>query len=156
MKTPTHGCSCIFFFQAEDGIRDWSVTFRRVLFRSDFGHFSSGLEVAQGLARNLHPGVGAIFALLLLDASIVGASAVTLATSYAFGDVFGVRQSLNRRIGEAKTFYGSYTAMVLLAASVVLIPNAPLGLITTAVQVLAGILLPSATVFALLLCNDPA
>ena len=118
----------------------------------DFGHFSSGLEVAQGLARNLHPGVGAIFALLLLDASIVGASAVTLATSYAFGDVFGVRQSLNRRIGEAKTFYGSYTAMVLLAASVVLIPSAPLGLITTAVQVLAGILLPSATVFALLLC----
>src|SRR5256886_1143105 len=41
------------------------------------------------------------------------------------------------------------------AASVVLIPSAPLGLITTAVQVLAGILLPSATVFALLLCNDP-
>ena len=80
---------------------------------------------------------------------------MTLATSYAFGDVFGVRQSLNRRIGEAKTFYGSYTAMVLLAASVVLIPSAPLGLITTAVQVLAGILLPSATVFALLLCNDP-
>src|SRR5437660_6219859 len=120
----------------------------------DFGHFSSALEVAQGLARNLHPGVGAFFALLLLDASIVGASAVTLATSYAFGDVFGVRQSLNRRIGEAKTFYGSYTAMVLLAASVVLIPNAPLGIITTAVQVLAGILLPSATVFALLLCND--
>jgi hypothetical protein len=32
----------------------------------------------------------------------------------------------------------------------------PLGLITTAVQVLAGILLPSATVFALLLCNDAA
>ncbi|TME07221.1 MAG: divalent metal cation transporter [Chloroflexi bacterium] len=121
----------------------------------DFGHFSSGLEVAQGLARNLHPGVGAIFALLLLDASIVGASAETLTTSSAFGDVFGVRQSLNRRIGEAKTFYGSYTAMVLLAASVVLIPSAPLGLITTAVQVLAGILLPSATVFALLLCNDP-
>jgi NRAMP (natural resistance-associated macrophage protein)-like metal ion transporter len=121
---------------------------------SDFGRFSSGLEVAQGLARHVGPAVGAIFALLLLDASIVGASAVTLATSYAFGDIFGVRQSLNRRIGEAKVFYGSYTAMVVLAASVVLIPNAPLGLITTAVQVLAGILLPSATVFALLLCND--
>jgi hypothetical protein len=113
-----------------------------------------GLAVAKGLGAHLGPAVGAIFALLLLDASIVGASAVTLATSYAFGDIFGVRQSLNRRIREAKAFYGSYTAMVVLAASVVLIPNAPLGLITTAVQVLAGILLPSATVFALLLCND--
>jgi len=37
----------------------------------------------------------------------------------------------------------------------VLIPGAPLGLITTAVQALAGLLLPSASVFLLLLCNDP-
>jgi len=36
------------------------------------------------------------------------------------------------------------------------IPHAPLGLITTAVQALAGVLLPSATVFLLLLCNDTA
>jgi len=121
---------------------------------AEFRHFTDALGVAQGLARHLSPAVGAIFALLLLDASIVGASAVTLATSYAFGDIFGVRQSLNRRITEARTFYGSFTAMVVLAAGLVLIPNAPLGIITTAVQVLAGILLPSATVFALLLCND--
>ena len=32
----------------------------------------------------------------------------------------------------------------------------PLGLITNAVQGLAGVLLPSATVFLLLLCNDRA
>ncbi len=35
-----------------------------------------------------------------------------------------------------------------------LIPGAPLGVMTTAVQALAGVLLPSATVFLLLLCND--
>ena len=35
-----------------------------------------------------------------------------------------------------------------------LIPGAPLGVITLAVQALAGVLLPSATVFLLLLCND--
>ena len=46
--------------------------------------------------------------------------------------------------------------MVAVAAGIVLIPNAPLGLITTAVQALAGILLPSATVFLVLLCNDRA
>jgi hypothetical protein len=98
--------------------------------------------------------VGAVFALLLLDASIVGASAVTLATSYAFGDIFGLRHSLHRGVREAKVFYSSYTGMVVLAAAITLIPNAPLGLITTAVQALAGILLPSATVFLVLLCND--
>ena len=121
-----------------------------------FGKFDSALTIAQGMAAHVHPAVGSIFALLLFDASIVGASAVTLATSYAFGDIFGLRHSLHRGVREAKLFYGSYTAMVALAAAITLIPHAPLGLITTAVQALAGILLPSATVFLVLLCNDRA
>jgi NRAMP (natural resistance-associated macrophage protein)-like metal ion transporter len=100
--------------------------------------------------------LGGIFAIALMDASIVGAAAVTLATSYAFGDVFGIKHSLHRGFADAKQFYFSYSAMVVLAAAIVLIPGAPLGLITTAVQALAGLLLPSASVFLLLLCNDPA
>jgi len=123
---------------------------------SGFGHYQDGLHVAQGLQRYISPAAGAIFAVLLFDASIVGASAVTLATSYAFGDMFGLRHSLHRGIREAKLFYASYTGMVAVAAAIVLIPHAPLGLITTAVQALAGIMLPSATVFAVLLCNDRA
>jgi hypothetical protein len=97
-----------------------------------------------------------MFAIILLNASIIGAAAVTLSTSYAFGDVFGAHHSLHRRVGEAKVFYASYTAMVLVAAGIVLIPGAPLGIITTGVQALAGVLLPSATVFLILLCNDKA
>ncbi|CAM3447967.1 NRAMP family divalent metal transporter [Mycobacterium colombiense] len=100
------------------------------------------------------PILGSIFAIVLMDASIIGAAAVTLATSYAFGDVFGLKHSLHRGFSDAKQFYLSYTAMVVLAAAIVLIPGAPLGLITTAVQALAGLLLPSASVFLLLLCND--
>lgn len=122
----------------------------------DFGHFSNALNIARGLDTHLSRLAGTIFALLLFDASIVGASAVTLATSYAFGDIFGLRHSLHRGIREAKLFYASYAAMVAVAAGIVLIPKAPLGLITTAVQALAGILLPSATVFLVLLCNDRA
>ena len=53
-----------------------------------------------------------------------------------------------------RTFHGTYAAFIAIAAIVVLLPGAPLGLITTGVQALAGILLPSATVFLLLLCND--
>jgi Mn2+/Fe2+ NRAMP family transporter len=98
--------------------------------------------------------LGWIFAIVLMDASIIGAAAVTLATSYAFGDVFGLKHSLHRGFADAKQFYLSYTAMVVVAAAIVLIPGAPLGLITTAVQALAGLLLPSASVFLLLLCND--
>ncbi|MHB1924067.1 MAG: NRAMP family divalent metal transporter [Acidimicrobiales bacterium] len=118
------------------------------------GQFSDALGVARGLAHMGHA-LGTLFAIALLDAAIVGAVAVTLATSYAFGDVFNMRHSLHRSFRDAKKFYGSYTAMVVLAGAVVLIPGAPLGLITTSVQALAGLLLPSASVFLLLLCNDP-
>ncbi|MGB8404479.1 MAG: NRAMP family divalent metal transporter [Mycobacterium sp.] len=117
------------------------------------GNFQDAGNVADLLGRNNHA-LGSIFAIVLMDASIVGAAAVTLATSYAFGDVFGMKHSLHRGFKDAKQFYVSYCGMIVLAAAIVLIPNAPLGLITTAVQALAGLLLPSASVFLLLLCND--
>jgi Mn2+/Fe2+ NRAMP family transporter len=121
---------------------------------TSFGKFTDAAGVAHLLAGRGH-GLGALFAIVLFDASILGAAAVTLSTSYAFGDVFGIRHSLHRGFAEAKPFYLSYTTMVMAAAGVVLIPGAPLGLITTSVQALAGLLLPSASVFLLLLCNDP-
>jgi NRAMP (natural resistance-associated macrophage protein)-like metal ion transporter len=121
---------------------------------SDFGHFSDAGAVATELRHHIG-GVGAtFFAIVLLNASMIGAAAVTLATSYALGDVFGAKHSLNRGPMDAKAFYASFTLMVAAAAGIVLIPGAPLGLITTSVQALAGVLLPSATVFLLLLCND--
>jgi NRAMP (natural resistance-associated macrophage protein)-like metal ion transporter len=119
-----------------------------------FGQFSDAGTVATELGRELGSVAGTFFAIVLLNASLIGAAAVTLSTSYAFGDVFGAKHSLNRGPLEAKGFYASFTAMVLAAAGIVLIPGAPLGLITTSVQALAGVLLPSATVFLLLLCND--
>ncbi len=119
-----------------------------------FGHFQDAGTVASALQSTLGAPAGAFYAVILLNASLIGAAAVTLATSYAFGDVFGAKHSLNRGPLDAKLFYATFTAMVLAAAGIVLIPGAPLGLITTSVQALAGVLLPSATVFLLLLCND--
>jgi NRAMP (natural resistance-associated macrophage protein)-like metal ion transporter len=118
------------------------------------GHFTNALGVANTLGQYHSRVLGAFFAIVLLDASIIGAAAVTLSTSYAFGDVFGIKHSLHRSFKDARPFYASYTGMIVLAAGIVLIPGAPLGLLTTAVQALAGILLPSASVFLLLLCND--
>jgi NRAMP (natural resistance-associated macrophage protein)-like metal ion transporter len=120
----------------------------------DFGQFVDAGTVATQLGHHLGSAAGTLFAIVLLNASLIGAAAVTLATSYAFGDVFGASHSLNRGPLDAKLFYASFTLMVIAAAGIVLIPGAPLGLITTSVQALAGVLLPSATVFLLLLCND--
>jgi NRAMP (natural resistance-associated macrophage protein)-like metal ion transporter len=117
-------------------------------------HFTNAGAVAGGLDRYVGHAAGTIFAIVLLNASVIGAASVTLATSYAFGDMFGAHHSLHRSWRDAKFFYGTFSAMVAAAAGLILIPGAPLGLITTGVQALAGVLLPSATVFLLLLCND--
>ena len=119
------------------------------------GNYTDALGVARGLQSYVGPWAGAFFAILLLNASLIGAAAVTLATTYAFGDVARTHLSLDKGWREAKGFYGGFSALVILAATLVLIPGAPLGLITTTVQALAGLLLPLATVFLLLLCNDP-
>ena len=44
----------------------------------------------------------ALFAVALLDASIIGAFAVSLATAYAIGDVLGLKHSLHRGVKQAK------------------------------------------------------
>jgi NRAMP (natural resistance-associated macrophage protein)-like metal ion transporter len=119
-----------------------------------YGHFVDAGHVASGLAQQDGHLAGILFAVVLFDASIIGAQAVTLSTSYALGDAFGVRHSLHRSFREAKTFYGAFSVLIVLAAGIVLIPRAPLGLLTVAVQALCGILLPSFTIFLLMLCND--
>ena len=120
------------------------------------GQFVDAGAVATGLSHTIGPAGGALFSIFLLDAALIGAAAVTLSTSYALGDVFSVKHSLHRSLWEGRAFYAIYAGLVIAAAAIVLIPHAPLGLMTLAVQVLAGVLLPSATVFLLLLCNDRA
>jgi NRAMP (natural resistance-associated macrophage protein)-like metal ion transporter len=119
-----------------------------------FGHFMDAGAVAHAL-RNTIGSVGAtFFAVVLLNASLIGAGTVTLATSYVFGDLSGARGSLHRSFVQAKGFYTVFSVLILAAAGIVLIPGAPLGVITEAVQALCGIVLPLTTVFLLMLCND--
>ncbi|MCH6472589.1 NRAMP family divalent metal transporter [Sinomonas terrae] len=124
--------------------------------RPEFGQFTDAGGVAEGLGKYVGHLAGILFALALIDASIIGAAAVGLSTSYALGDVLGLKHSLHRKVSEAKGFYAAFAGIILISAIVVVIPGSPLGLLTVGVQVLAGVLLPSATLFLLLLCNDRA
>jgi Mn2+/Fe2+ NRAMP family transporter len=124
---------------------------------SGFGQFSDTSSVAAGLEAYSGRAAGVMFALALLDASIIGAAAVSLSTAYAIGDVLSLRHSLHRKATDAGGFYAIYAGLIAVAACLVLFGgDALLGLLTNAVQTLAGVLLPSATVFLLLLCNDRA
>jgi Mn2+/Fe2+ NRAMP family transporter len=65
--------------------------------------------------------------------------------------VLSLKRSLHRKPTEALAFYGVFFELILLSSALVLARGTPLGLLTNAVQTLAGVLLPSATVFLLLL-----
>ncbi|MDU1670594.1 MAG: NRAMP family divalent metal transporter, partial [Bradyrhizobium sp.] len=123
---------------------------------AEFGQFKDAAAVSAGLEKYAGRLPGVLFAIALIDASIIGAAAVSLSTAYAIGDVLSLRHSLHRKPKDAKGFYAVYCGLIVVAAGLVLSPGAPLGLLTNAVQTLAGVLLPSATVFLLLLCNDKA
>jgi Mn2+/Fe2+ NRAMP family transporter len=134
------------------------MAFTAVAFKGtpEYGHFKDAGAVATGIGLHIGRTAGVFFAVALIDACIIGAAAVSLSTAYAIGDVLSMRHSLHRKMSDAKGFYAVYFALILISAAVVLTPGAPLGLLTNAVQTLAGVLLPSATVFLLLLCNDKA
>ncbi|MEE3627157.1 NRAMP family divalent metal transporter [Nitrospirillum sp. BR 11752] len=125
--------------------------------KPEFGHFSDTGGVLVALRDYVGPVPAAFFAIALLDACLIGAAAVSLASSYAIADVLRVRHSLHRKITDATGFYMAYGALIAVAAVLVAFSSdAFLGFLTNAVQALAGVLLPSATVFLLLLCNDRA
>ncbi|WP_274918259.1 NRAMP family divalent metal transporter [Streptomyces sp. WZ-12] len=120
-----------------------------------FGQFSDAGGVANGLREHGSSALGALFAILLLDTALIGANAVGLATAYTFGDTFKKRHSLHWKMSEAPLFYVGYALLIGISATVTLAANDQVqGLITQGVQALAGVLLPSATVFLVLLCND--
>jgi Mn2+/Fe2+ NRAMP family transporter len=113
-------------------------------------------SAAQASERLMEPDryVGTFMAIGLFDAGLLGAICISLASSWAFGEIFGWAHSLNTNIKEAPWFYASYFLTLVTAGLVVLIPNAPLVLITLFVQVIAVTLLPAALVFLILLLND--
>ncbi len=116
---------------------------------TDSGWFNDAIHATLGST------AGSLAAVMLLVAAVLGAGAVSLSTSYAFGDTFNQRHSLHRTIRTAPVFYGAYAGQIVLACAVVLAGSDHLlGTLTQYVQVLAGILLPSAILFLVLLCND--
>ncbi|MGH3634026.1 MAG: NRAMP family divalent metal transporter, partial [Mycobacterium sp.] len=120
----------------------------------DGSSFTDAGAIAAQLSGHVGHTVGVLFAVVLLDASLIGANVIGLSTTYALGDVLGKPHSLHWKVTEAPLFYGTYAALLAVSATVAFCPDHILGLITQGVQALAGVLLPSATVFLVLLCND--
>lgn len=92
--------------------------------------------------------------LLMVNAAVLGTTAISLASAWAYGEVRGWEHSMHKKVSEAPGFYATYVACIGAAAGIVLIPHVPLQLVIVSVQVFAGLLLPSAIIFLQLLLND--
>ncbi len=120
-------------------------------------HHLSFTDPAQ-MATDLAPHVGIFvkYAILLMmvNAAVLGTTAISLSSAWAYGEVKGWEHSLHKSPKEAPGFYLVYALCVFGAAGIVLIPRLPLQLVILGVQVLAGLMLPSAIIFLQLLLND--
>ncbi len=116
-------------------------------------NIESAAQAAQAIM-GTNPWVGTLLAIGLFDAGFLGAICIALTSSWAFGEVFGWAHSLNYKVKEALWFYVFFFAGLITAGTVVLIPGAPLVLITLFVQVVAVTLLPAALVFLIILLNN--
>lgn len=111
-------------------------------------------QMASELGRHVSPIIKDSLLLLMVNAAVLGAVAISLSSSWAYGEVKGWSSSLQSSYKDAPAFYGFFAISVCAAGAIVLIPGAPLQLIILSVQVLAGIMLPSAIIFLQLLLND--
>jgi Mn2+/Fe2+ NRAMP family transporter len=112
------------------------------------------IQIATDLVHRTGYAYGALYAVALVNAGLIGGVANSLANAWALGEVADVPSSLNRTFREAPLFYITYASCLAVAGAIVLIPHAPLELITTSVQALAAIILPVTIVFLNLLLND--
>lgn len=116
--------------------------------------FTDPAQMAVALGPIVGPAARTGILLLMVNASVLGTTAISLSSAWAYGEVRGWPHSLHKPVREAPGFYAVYILCVAAAGGIVLIPGAPLQLIIVGVQVLAGVMLPSAVIFLQLLLND--
>jgi len=107
----------------------------------------AGVDVndAGDAAKALEPLAGdlaaTLFGLGFLGAALLAAAIVPLSTAYSISEALGRRADLDDSFTEARAFYLSFAAVVLLAAVIVLIPGAPLIQLLFLTQALNAVLL---------------
>lgn len=120
----------------------------------------NGIQIneAKDAALALKPLAGALasqaFAFGLFIASIFSATILPLATAFYVCEAFGFEAGIDKKWDDAKEFYVLYTGILIIGAAIILIPNAPLILISLWTQVINGMLLPVVLVCMILLVNN--
>jgi NRAMP (natural resistance-associated macrophage protein)-like metal ion transporter len=120
----------------------------------------SGVQIneAKDAALALQPLAGAfasqVFAFGLFIASVFSATILPLATAFYISEAFGFEAGIDKKWDEAREFYTLYTGIIIIAATIILFPNAPLILISLWSQVLNGMFLPVVLICMIVIVNN--
>jgi NRAMP (natural resistance-associated macrophage protein)-like metal ion transporter len=126
------------------------------LYKGGVHNITDASEAAQALGPLAGHWAKLLFAVGLVNASLLSAAILPLATAYNICEGLGVESGVNKKFSEAPTFYWIYTFLIAGGAGFVLIPHIPLIKLILFSQVANGILLPFVLVFMLKLVNRPA
>jgi NRAMP (natural resistance-associated macrophage protein)-like metal ion transporter len=116
---------------------------------------NTAAEAAGALAPLAGKYASILFAVGLINASIMAAGVLPLSTAYSVAEAFGWESGVGKSFREAPLFYGLYTALIVLGAGTIMfVPESKLIGIMLFSQAANGVLLPLILVLMLKLIND--
>jgi Mn2+/Fe2+ NRAMP family transporter len=123
------------------------------IFKSGGGEITDAAQAAVALKPFAGQFATILFAVGLVNASLLAAAILPLATAYNICEGLGFESGVERRFSEAPIFYWLYTLLIVGGAGFVLIPGLPLLKVILFSQVANGILLPFVLFYMLMLIN---
>jgi len=123
------------------------------IYKTDHRDITDVAQAAVALAPFAGKFAVLLFAVGLINASLLSAAILPLATAYNVCEGMGFESGIDKQFREAPIFYGLYTTLIVAGAGIVLIPHLPLLKVILFSQVANGILLPFVLVFMLMLVN---
>ena len=123
------------------------------IFKAGGGELTDAAQAASALVPFAGRFAGALFAIGLVNASLLAAAILPLATAYNVCEGLGFESGVEKRFSEAPIFYWLYTLLIVCGSGFVLIPHMPLLKVILFSQVANGILLPFVLFYMLMLIN---
>ncbi len=123
------------------------------IYKSGHGELTDPADAASALLPFAGQFASILFAVGLVNASLLSAAILPLATAYNVCEGLGFEHGVERKFSEAPIFYWLYTALIVCGAGFVLIPRLPLLKVILLSQVANGVLLPFVLFYMLTLIN---
>jgi len=115
---------------------------------------TSGEEAALAIKPFAGEFAGTLFAIGILNAGFMGIVIISLCTSYAFSEFFGVSGGLNTSYRQSKSFYIIFLAQLSISALVSMIPKVSLFHIAMVSQTINAMSLPLVFYYLIKLTNN--